>query len=670
MEQTTPNFDAYIISSVSDFDILKRNIPYIKKNIPAKHIFIVAKEQPSDDILNGCIFLDENNITEGLTFKAVSEKIQELGGNTKHTGWYFQQFIKLALSKISKNQYYLVWDCDTIPLHNLDFFDKNNHPYFNLKREYKPRYFSTIKQLLGLKKKIKPSFISEHMMFDSELTNELIKLIEQKKIIGNTFWEKIITVSFRRTSESERNFSEFETYGTFVESFYKDRYSKRKLQTLRYGTEFFGERPEENILRWCAKKLDTISFEKYDYSRPILSQKLTDEYIRNNSVKSFLRKLQKYDNRMLLKSILFFNRKKYKICRKNNIIYEMDYIFSKKNSFSFFSALLYKFKYLNQSSDKSKTHNIQKSIHTQTSFSYSVSIIIVNYNTRDLLKDCLKSIYEHTMDIDFEVIVSDNGSSDGSIEMLKTEFPQVILIENNANLGFGAANNRGLEIAKGKYIFYLNSDTILLNNAVKIFFDYFEHNNIDKKLGAIGANLLDEKDVIIHSAGTFRSINTELKDAVHDMIRSYKLIIPVLKNKKMGKEPPSCEKLIGKVDYVTGADLFVKNDIFARFDEQYFLYYEENDMQRTMSLNGKDRIIIDGPLIRHLKGGSNTASNPLKFYKSVSKINTFISCCKYQKKFNKNPIKLFILKCIITLHWLNPELIKNNGKYLKKLWCI
>ena len=103
-----------------------------------------------------------------------------------------------------------------------------------------------------------------------------------------------------------------------------------------------------------------------------------------------------------------------------------------------------------------------------------VSIIIVNYNTKQLLADCLKSIYEQTNNIDFEVIVSDNGSVDGSIEMLKRDFSQVILIENNANLGFGAANNRGLEVAKGKYIFYLNSDTVLLNNAVKIFFDYLE----------------------------------------------------------------------------------------------------------------------------------------------------------------------------------------------------
>ena len=132
-----------------------------------------------------------------------------------------------------------------------------------------------------------------------------------------------------------------------------------------------------------------------------------------------------------------------------------------------------------------------------------VSIIIVNYNTKQLLADCLNSIYEQTKDINFEVIVSDNGSKDGSIEMLKADFPQVILIENNANLGFGAANNRGLAIAKGKYIFYLNSDTILLNNAVKYFFDYFEENGDKENIGALGGNLLNTQGYTTDSGGTF-----------------------------------------------------------------------------------------------------------------------------------------------------------------------
>ena len=264
MKENT-NFDAYIISAVSDFDVLKKNIPYIKKNIPAERIFIVAKERPSEEVLSGCYFLDENSIIDGMTYKAVSEKITSLGADGKHSGWYLQQFIKLGISKTCEKKFYLVWDCDTIPLHPIDFFDAKNRPYFNLKREYKARYFKTIKKMLGLKKQEHASFISEHMLFDTELVKELIQHIENSiSLKGTTFWEKILFASLSEKSESERNFSEFETYGTFIEHFYPQRYAKRKLATLRYGAEFFGDTPSEELLTWCAKSLDTISFEKYE----------------------------------------------------------------------------------------------------------------------------------------------------------------------------------------------------------------------------------------------------------------------------------------------------------------------------------------------------------------------------------------------------------------------
>src|SRR5574344_737129 len=128
-----------------------------------------------------------------------------------------------------------------------------------------------------------------------------------------------------------------------------------------------------------------------------------------------------------------------------------------------------------------------------------VSIIIVNYNTKELTRNCLTSIYEKTKDVNFEVFVRDNNSKDGSISMIKKEFPSVILLENNANIGFGAANNRALKQAKGKYVFYLNSDTVLLNNAVKLFFDYFENAKDKENIGALGCNLVNGKGLTVDS---------------------------------------------------------------------------------------------------------------------------------------------------------------------------
>jgi GT2 family glycosyltransferase len=95
-----------------------------------------------------------------------------------------------------------------------------------------------------------------------------------------------------------------------------------------------------------------------------------------------------------------------------------------------------------------------------------VSIIVVAWNVRELLGDCLRSVYEQTKGIDFEVIYVDNASTDGSVEMVRKEFPQARIIENKQNNGFIKANNQGIEIATGRYVLLLNSDTIVLDNAI------------------------------------------------------------------------------------------------------------------------------------------------------------------------------------------------------------
>ena len=93
-----------------------------------------------------------------------------------------------------------------------------------------------------------------------------------------------------------------------------------------------------------------------------------------------------------------------------------------------------------------------------------VSIIIVNYNTKNLTLQCIDSIYEKTNDVSFEIIVVDNNSTEGSQELVSHD-KRIVFVEAGENLGFGKANNLGLRQAQGKYIFFLNSDTLLLNNA-------------------------------------------------------------------------------------------------------------------------------------------------------------------------------------------------------------
>lgn len=103
-----------------------------------------------------------------------------------------------------------------------------------------------------------------------------------------------------------------------------------------------------------------------------------------------------------------------------------------------------------------------------------ISIIIVNFNTAKMTGECIESIYKHIHGIDFEIILVDNNSTDNSVAYLKEKFPDMELISLKENIGFGRANNCGAKKAKGKYLFLLNSDTLLFDNALFSFFNFCE----------------------------------------------------------------------------------------------------------------------------------------------------------------------------------------------------
>lgn len=252
-----------------------------------------------------------------------------------------------------------------------------------------------------------------------------------------------------------------------------------------------------------------------------------------------------------------------------------------------------------------------------------VSIVIVNYNTKNLIVDCLDSVYKFTKDVRFEIIVVDNASIDGSQEAVRNSFPEVILIELNKNIGFGRANNVGAKEAKGDFLFFLNSDTIFLNNALDFYIDFFQKNK-EIKIGCIGTFLLDSDLKIGHSFGIFPSPIFILKDA---FFRLLKLDFFYKDNKHNYQDTPFLT-----VDYVTGADLFVDRNIFKEldgFDKDFFMYFEESDFQYRLSKKGYKNLIIDGPKIIHLEGKSYSANQRrrLNYTKSL-----FLYIKKHHKK--------------------------------------
>jgi GT2 family glycosyltransferase len=301
-----------------------------------------------------------------------------------------------------------------------------------------------------------------------------------------------------------------------------------------------------------------------------------------------------------------------------------------------------------------------------------VSIIIVNYNTKELIYNCISSIYQNTANINFEIIVSDNGSTDGSIGMIKEKFPEVLLIENKKNIGFGSANNKASNVAKGKYILYLNSDTVLLNNAVKIFHDFYDTYTKKDELGVIGCNLTDEKYQIIHSCGNFPLIHRILRDLLQYYISlSIKTFFLKLGYDNIyfrRQKEKKIEKIIGEVDYVTGADIFLKNDKTTKYDERFFLYYEDVDLQYQLFLNNKINLLIDGPKIQHLSGGSNVTKNNIESCFSFSVIQYYISTILYFKKNEpKKKFSIFFIKIITVLLLCNIFFLKKTYKYIRRV---
>ena len=230
----------------------------------------------------------------------------------------------------------------------------------------------------------------------------------------------------------------------------------------------------------------------------------------------------------------------------------------------------------------------------------NVSVIIVNYNTKELTRNCLRSVFEQTKDIAFEVIVSDNGSTDGSVEMIRKEFPQVTLIENGENLGFGKANNRAAQIACGEYLLLLNSDTLFLNNALKCFYDTAKK---EAEKVAFGSWLFYADGDVANSYGEFtKPFLFLLKKNIYDFY-------PAILKKRLEKIKANRRQNLDErfVDFIIGADLFIaKNDFdgVGGFDEQFFMYFEDDDLCRRLLQNGVRCKIIASPRIVHLESKS------------------------------------------------------------------
>ncbi|MES2454312.1 MAG: glycosyltransferase family 2 protein [Bacteroidota bacterium] len=230
-----------------------------------------------------------------------------------------------------------------------------------------------------------------------------------------------------------------------------------------------------------------------------------------------------------------------------------------------------------------------------------VSIIIVNYNTTALTLACLQSIYKHTMANTFEVIIIDNASQDESISSLQHEFPKTMMIYNDVNVGFGRANNQGIEISQGKYIFLLNSDTELTSDAVAVFYDYMEE-KANSKLACCGADLIAKDGSPRIAYGNFPSF-AEAFSALGFLVLYRKYF-----SRHLSSGVYNYSSAVKVVNFLCGADFFVRSSVLEKvghFDPQFFLYFEETELAFRMSKAGYKSVLIPEVQIIHHESGSD-----------------------------------------------------------------
>lgn len=224
-----------------------------------------------------------------------------------------------------------------------------------------------------------------------------------------------------------------------------------------------------------------------------------------------------------------------------------------------------------------------------------LSIIIVSYNVRYFLEQCLLSVNEATTLIESEIIVIDNHSDDDSCEMIKEKFPNVILVENKTNLGFAKANNAGASIATSEYICFLNPDTVVSQDIFNYLIDQADRL---PNSGLVGPRLINGAGNYLHESK--RNIPSPLTS----LRRLFGIKLGKVKNYYANRIPVSS---IGDVDVLVGAFMLMKKKNYysvGEFDDDYFIYGEDLDLSYRFKKNGFQNYYIGTQVALHYKGES------------------------------------------------------------------
>lgn len=252
-----------------------------------------------------------------------------------------------------------------------------------------------------------------------------------------------------------------------------------------------------------------------------------------------------------------------------------------------------------------------------------LSLIIVNWNTKEITLNCLRSVYESLKSApagsrnklettEVEILLVDNGSTDGSIEAIKSLFPQVKIIENSQNLGFAKANNQGMEIASGRYVLLLNSDTIVLDKALPKMVTWMDSH---PDVGVTGCQLLNDDKTIQPTGGYFPTLGRVFAWMffVDDLPILRNIIGPYhFRNQNISIDQTAIFSMDHEQDWVTGAFMMVRKEVIdkiGKLDDKYFMYFEEIEWCYRIKKAGWKITFTPAAKVIHLGQKSSSTSS-------------------------------------------------------------
>lgn len=284
-----------------------------------------------------------------------------------------------------------------------------------------------------------------------------------------------------------------------------------------------------------------------------------------------------------------------------------------------------------------------------------LSIVVVNWNAKDFIRECLASIEANPPSEAFEILVIDNDSSDGSVETIRAAFPQVHMVENPQNVGFARANNIGLERSRGEYLLLLNPDTVIVDGVLNVL---IQHMKLNPKTGAAGPRLENPEGNLLMSCHPDPSLAREFWRLFH-----LDRLIPMARYEMEAWNPG----IAREVDVIQGACLMLRREALEQvglMDEDYFIYSEEVDLCHRLRQSDWGIKWVPGAKVVHYEGRSTRIIPDRMFIQLYRGKITYFR--KRKGWLTAETYKLILLAASIARLMLSPLALLEDGRNRKR----